>query len=77
MIKFLAFYRSHRIGLSAGKTLLWIWVKSDLPKIRGEIGIDLAGGSMVNKRFFRTKKYICVDIDRNELELGKKIILMQ
>ena len=73
MIRFLrSFYRSHRIGLSAGKTLLWIWVKNDLPKIKGEIGIDLAGGRMFNKRFFRTKKYICVDIDKNELRLGKK-----
>lgn len=73
MINFLKhFYRSHRIGLSAGKTLLWIWVKNDLPKIKGEIGIDLAGGRMFNKRFFRTKKYICVDIDENELSLGKK-----
>jgi threonine dehydrogenase-like Zn-dependent dehydrogenase len=73
MKKFLtSFYRSHRIGLSAGKTLLWIWVKNDLPKIKGEIGIDLAGGRMFNKRFFRTKKYICVDIDENELNLGKK-----
>lgn len=67
-----SFYRSHRIGLSAGKTLLWIWIKNDLSKIKGEIGIDLAGGRMFNKRFFRTKKYICVDIDQNELELGKK-----
>lgn len=73
MKKFLiSFYKSHRIGLSAGKTLLWIWVKNDLPKIKGEIGIDLAGGSMFNKRFFSTKKYICVDIDQNELVLGKK-----
>lgn len=73
MFKFLkSFYKSHRIGLSAGKTLLWIWVKNDLPKIKGKIGIDLAGGRMFNKRFFRTKKYICVDIDENELSLGKK-----
>lgn len=73
MFKFLkSFYRSHRIGLSSGKTLLWIWVKNDLPKIKGEIGIDLAGGRMFNKRFFKTKKYICVDIDKNELRLGKK-----
>ena len=48
---FKSFYRSHRIGLSAGKTLLWIWVKNDLPKINGEVGIDLAGGRMFNKRF--------------------------
>jgi hypothetical protein len=73
MKKFLiSFYRSHRISLSAGKTLLWIWVKNDLPKIRGEIGIDLAGGRMDTKCFFRTNKYICVDIDQNELKIGKK-----
>ena len=27
------FYKSHRIGTSVGKTLLWIWIRRDLPKI--------------------------------------------
>ena len=64
------FYKSHRIGTSVGKTLLWIWIRRDLPKIIGDLGIDLAGGSMGNKRFFVTKKYMSVDIDQNKLDLG-------
>ena len=71
MFKFLTSYsRSYRIGFSAGKTLLWIWVKEDLTKMKGDIGIDLAGGPMATKRFFSTSKYICVDIDKKELEKG-------
>ena len=71
MFKFLTSYsRSFRIGFSAGKTLLWIWVKKDLTKMKGDIGIDLAGGPMATKRFFSTNKYICVDIDKKELEKG-------
>ena len=73
MLKFLTLYsRSFRVGFSPGKTLLWIWVKKDLTKMKGDIGIDLAGGRMLNKRFFSTKKYICVDIDKKELEIGKE-----
>ena len=68
---FKTFYRSHRIGGSAGKTLLWIWVKKDLPKIKGDLGLDLAGGAMGNKHFFSTKKYVCVDINLKDLERGK------
>ena len=52
-----SFYRSHRFGGSAGKMLLWIWVRKDMPKIKGELGIDLAGGTMGNKHFFSTKKW--------------------
>ncbi len=66
-----SFYRSHRSGGSSGKILLWIWVKKDLPKIKGKLGVDLAGGTMGNKHFFSTEKYICVDIDQKELDLGK------
>ena len=64
-------YKSHRIGTSVGKTLLWIWIRRDLPKIFGDLGIDLAGGSMGNKRFFATKNYMSVDIDQTKLDLGK------
>ena len=66
-----SFYRSHRGGGSAGKILLWIWVKKDLPKIKGKLGVDLAGGTMGNKHFFSTEKNICVDIDQKDLEIGK------
>ena len=64
------FYKSHRIGASTGKTLLWIWVRNDLPKLTGDLGIDLAGGTMGNKRFFKTKEYICVDINQSKLDIG-------
>ena len=60
-----------RIGASAGKTLLFMWLKNDLKKIQSEIGLDLAGGSMQNKKFFKSKKYICVDIDQSKLDAGK------
>ena len=60
-----------RIGASAGKTLLFMWLKNDLKKIQSEIGLDLAGGSMQNKKFFKSNKYICVDIDQSKLDTGK------
>lgn len=64
------FYKSHRLGVAVEKTLLWIWVKRDLAKMKGEVGIDLAGGRMLTKRFFSTKNYICVDIDQQKLDSG-------
>ena len=65
-------YKSYRIGITTSKTLLWLYVKKDLPKIKGKLGIDLAGGSMMTKKFFSTEKYISVDIDQNKLDSGKK-----
>ena len=59
-----------RIGVNSNKTLLFLWLKKDLSKIYGEIGIDLAGGSMLNKKFFKTKKYICVDLNQEKLDKG-------
>jgi len=59
-----------RIGVTACKTLVFLWLKRDLRSIEGELGIDLAGGSMLNKKFFITKKYICVDIDKQKLKRG-------
>lgn len=38
--------------------------------MKGDIGIDLAGGRMATKRFFSTNKHIYVDIDKKELEKG-------
>ena len=71
MKKLKDFYKSHRVGASVGKTLLWIWVREDLPQMKGDLGVDLAGGSMLTKRFFSTKKYISVDIDKKKLDLGR------
>ena len=59
-----------RIGVTASKTLLFLWLKKDLRSIKGNLGIDLAGGSMMNKKFFMTKKYICVDLDKQKLKRG-------
>ena len=59
-----------RIGVTISKTLLFLWLKKDLRSIEGNIGIDLAGGSMMNKKFFKTKKYICVDLDNQKLKKG-------
>jgi hypothetical protein len=47
-----------------------LWLKKYLSKIYGEIGIDLADGSMLNKKFFKTKKYICVDLNQEKLDKG-------
>lgn len=59
-----------RIGASAGKTLAYIWIRDDLKNIKSELGVDLGGGSMLNKKYFKTDKYICVDIDQSELNKG-------
>jgi hypothetical protein len=59
-----------RIGVTASKTLLFLWLKKDLRLIEGKLGIDLAGGSMMNKKFFMTKRYICVDLDKQKLKRG-------
>ena len=60
-----------RISLEPSKTLLWLWLKNSLSQITGEVGVDLAGGSMINKIFFKTEKYICVDINKIKLDEGK------
>ena len=60
-----------RISYDPGKTLLYLWLKNFLKKTKGKLGVDLAGGSMLNKRFFFTKEYICVDINQIKLEQGK------
>ena len=53
--------RRFRVSSKPGKTLLWLWIKRDLSAMKGELGVDLAGVSMLNRRFFRTEKYISVD----------------
>tara|TARA_B100001057_G_scaffold454796_1_gene500848 strand:+ start:188 stop:841 length:654 start_codon:yes stop_codon:yes gene_type:complete len=61
-----------RIGSSAGKSLLFFWLKNDLKKIQSKVAADLGGGSMDNTKFFKSDKYICVDIDQSKLDIGKK-----
>ena len=53
-----------RVSSTPGKTLLWLMLKNDLKNITGELGVDLAGGSMLNRPFFKTKKYVSVDINQ-------------
>jgi hypothetical protein len=59
-----------RISSTPGKTLLWLMLKKDLSSIDGELGVDLAGGNMLNKFFFKTKRYISVDINQIKLSEG-------
>ena len=42
-----------RIGVTASKSLVFLWLKKDLRLIEGKLGIDLAGGSMFNKKYKR------------------------
>lgn len=59
-----------RISSTPGKTLLWLLLKKDLSSIGGDLGVDLAGGNMLNKFFFKTKRYISVDINQIKLSEG-------
>lgn len=61
-----------RISSTPGKTLLWLLLKKDLSRIDGDLGVDLAGGNMLNKFFFKTKRYISVDINQIKLSEGVK-----
>ncbi|WP_435116883.1 hypothetical protein ACIJYF_00755 [Candidatus Pelagibacter bacterium nBUS_49] len=65
------FGKQFRISSSYDKTLLWLFLKKNLSDIKSDTGVDLAGGSMLNKRFFKTKKYIAVDINHIKLLEGK------
>lgn len=67
---FLTRLRSYRVGSSAGKTLLWLWLREDLLSAEGEIGVDLACGPMLNRPWFSTTTYIGVDIDKEGLDSG-------
>lgn len=62
--------KGFRVSPKPGKTLLWIWVKKDLKSMKGQVGVDLAGGSMLNKPFFATENYISVDINKTKLDEG-------
>ena len=59
-----------RISSTSGKTLLWLLLKKDLANVKGELGVDLAGGNMLNKSFFKTKRYVSVDINQIKLSEG-------
>ena len=68
LIKFLI--GSPRIAPTAGKTLLYIWLKKDLKNLKGSLGVDLGGGKMQNRKLFATNQYVCVDVNKSELDLG-------
>ena len=62
-----------RISSTPGKTLLWLLLKKDLTSVKGDLGVDLAGGSMLNKCFFKTKRYVSVDINQIKLSEGMEV----
>ena len=68
LIKFLL--GEPRIAPTSGKTLLYIWIKEDLKNFKGDLGVDFGGGTMQNKKYFATKKYVCVDSTKSELDKG-------
>ena len=68
LIKFLL--GSPRIAPTTGKTLLYMWIREDLKNFKGDLGVDLGGGTMQNKKYFATKKYVCVDSTKSELDKG-------
>ena len=50
------------------KQLLWYFLMRDMRLSEGcEIGVDAGCGHMENKRWFRTQRYIGIDVDRERL----------
>lgn len=54
------------------KQLLWYWLMRDMKLSQSyEVGIDAGCGAMLNRPWFRTNKYIGIDIDEQRLIEGK------
>ncbi len=59
---------SFRYSEKPAKQLLWYFLMRDMGLSEDrEIGIDAGCGHMENKRWFRTKRYIGIDVDRERL----------
>ena len=59
--------------ITPSKKFLFKNLKSFLKKYKGKnIGIDLASENFKNSRYFKTKKYIGVDIKLKEILFGLK-----
>ncbi len=62
-----------RFSPKPAKQLLYIWINRDLARSDGmEVGLDVGCGWMQNRPFFRTRRYIGMDLDAERLEKGKK-----
>ena len=54
------------------KQLLYLLLTRDMKLSRGrEIGVDVGCGLMQNRRLFRTKRYIAIDLDEERLAKGQ------
>jgi hypothetical protein len=55
------------------KQLLWLFLARDMPASAGaEDGMDVGCGPMRNRPFFRSRRYIGVDIDAARLSAGRR-----
>ena len=62
-----------RFSTKPAKQLLYNWLNRDLARSEGmEIGLDVGCGWMQNRPFFRTRRYIGMDLDAERLEKGQK-----
>lgn len=60
-----------RFSTKPSKQLLWFWMMKDMRLSEGKnIGIDAACGSLRNKPWFRTTRYIGIDADQKRLDKG-------
>jgi hypothetical protein len=55
------------------KQLLWLWMDKLYTKsVNYNIGLDVACGSMDMRKYFKTKKYIGIDLDEERINIGVK-----
>lgn len=68
LIKGIGFRYSSR----PSKQLVWYWLMRDMRlSNQFEVGVDAGCGLMENRPWFRTKKYIGIDLDEYRLKTGK------
>tara|TARA_Y100000589_G_scaffold317772_1_gene344309 strand:- start:10332 stop:10946 length:615 start_codon:yes stop_codon:yes gene_type:complete len=67
-------YHYLRINRAPSNRLATLWLKKDLYKIRNyHTAIDVGCGKFINRRYFKNKNYVGVDIDEDILKGGLKI----
>lgn len=54
----------------SSKQLLWLWLEEDMRGLKGGLGLDAACGFMENRRFFKTDRYLGIDINADRIEAG-------
>lgn len=57
-----------RVSNRPSKQLLYMWLARDMRHLRGEIGLDAGCGDMGNRCYFRTSRYLGVEVDASRLE---------